>query len=98
MNVNRINPASQPARWSKIWQFTEPAVPDGHFPHVHCPSGAALPLAQCCLINQAFLPAEKKKRNSAHIIHTPAAMFRGLMVTQFQRPAKAQAGKQRGLW
>lgn len=33
------------------------------------------------------------KRNSAHIIHTPAAMFRGLMVTQFQRPAKAQAGK-----
>lgn len=41
-------------------------------------------------------PAEKKKknRNSTHIIHTPAAMFRGLMVTQFHRPAKAQAGRQ----
>lgn len=41
------------------------------------------------------LPAEKKKnRNSTHIIHTPAAMFRGLMVTQFHKPAKAQAGRQ----
>lgn len=60
-------------------------------------SRAALPLPQWCRINQTFLLAEKKRRNSAHIIHTPAAMFRGLMVTQFQRPAKAQAGKQRGL-
>lgn len=36
---------------------------------------------------------QKNENKPAHIIHTPAAMFRGLMVTQFQRPAKAQAGK-----
>lgn len=42
-------------------------------------------------------PSRKMKRNPAHIIHTPAAMFRGLMVTQFQRPAKAQAAKKEAL-
>lgn len=31
---------------------------------------------------------------ATHIIHTPAAMFRGWMVMQLKRPEMAQAGKQ----
>lgn len=33
-------------------------------------------------------------RAATHIIHTPAAMFRGWMVMQLKRPEMAQAGEQ----
>lgn len=39
-------------------------------------------------------PYPGKTFTSTHIIHTPAAMFRGWIVTQLKSPEMAQASKQ----
>lgn len=39
-------------------------------------------------------PTRQDRAVATHIIHTPAAMFRGWMVIQLKRPEMAQAGKQ----
>lgn len=36
-------------------------------------------------------PSRRDGRTATHIIHTPAAMFRGWMVMQLKRPEMAQA-------
>lgn len=38
-------------------------------------------------------PTGQDSHEATHIIHTPAAMFRGWMVTQLKRPEMAQAWK-----